>query len=91
MLRRHVKALGEKPSPNMGAFYGKAMAVTDLRERIVFLNRGQGWVVRKLHEMLPRVRNHRLHADLSEMLRSHEANIALADNAGAQSSRGLRL
>jgi hypothetical protein len=28
--------------------------------------------------MLPRVRSDRLHADLSEMLRSHEANIALA-------------
>jgi Domain of unknown function (DUF6306) len=47
--------------------------------------------LRKLREMLPRVRNHRLHADLSAMLRSHEANIALADNTGGQSSRGVRL
>jgi hypothetical protein len=36
------------------------------------------WVVRKLRELLPRVRDNSLHADLSEMLRSHEANIALA-------------
>ena len=42
MLVRHVKALGETPSPETGAFYGKAMAVAELRERIAFLNRGQG-------------------------------------------------
>ena len=77
MLIRHVKALGERPSPETGAFYGTAMAVADLRERIGFLNRGQGWVVRKLRQMVPRVRNSELHADLSEMLRSHEINIEL--------------
>jgi nitronate monooxygenase len=77
MLVRHVKALGERPSPETGAFYGTAMAVADLRERIGFLNRGQGWVVRKLRQMVPRVRNSELHADLSEMLRSHEINIEL--------------
>jgi nitronate monooxygenase len=54
------------------------MAISDLGERIAFLNRGQGWVVRQLRELLPRVRDNSLHADLSEMLRSHEANIALA-------------
>ena len=66
------------PSSKLGAFYEKAMAISDLGERIAFLNRGQGWVVRKLRELLPRVRDNSLHADLSEMLRSHEANIALA-------------
>jgi hypothetical protein len=55
---------------------------SDLRERIAFLNRGQGWVVRKLREMLPRVRDDRLHVDLSAMLRSHEVNIDLANDAG---------
>jgi hypothetical protein len=34
-------------------------------------------VVRKLRQMVPRVRNSELHADLSEMLRSHEINIEL--------------
>jgi Domain of unknown function (DUF6306) len=78
MLADHIRTLGEAPTPKVGAFYGKAMAIEDLGERITFLNRGQGWVVRKLREMLPRVRGDRLHADLSEMLGSHEANIALA-------------
>jgi hypothetical protein len=81
MLIRHLKALGETPSAKVGAFYDKAMAIADLAERITFLNRGQGWVVRKLREMLPRVRNDRLHADLAEMLQSHETNITLANEA----------
>jgi len=46
------------------------------------LNRGQGWVVRKLREMLPRVRDSGLHADLCEMLRSHEINIERLNAVG---------
>jgi hypothetical protein len=78
MLAGHVRALGAAPSPKVGAFYGKAMDIEDLGERITFLNRGQAWVVRKLREILPRVRSDQLHADLAAMLQSHEANIALA-------------
>jgi hypothetical protein len=83
MLTRHLWALGATPSGNVGAFYGKAMAIADLGERVAFLNRGQGWVVRKLREALPRVRADALHADLAEMLRSHEANIARASEVMA--------
>jgi hypothetical protein len=50
MLLRHLKALCDAPSSKVGVFYGKAMAIADLGERIAFLNRGQGWVVRKLRE-----------------------------------------
>src|ERR1700737_3442969 len=78
MLAGHLRMLGQPPSSMLGAFYEKAVAISDLGERIAFLNRGQGWVVRKLRELLPRVRDNSLHSDLSEMLRSHEANIALA-------------
>lgn len=78
MLLRHLERAGEAPSTKVGAFYGKAMAIADLGERITLLNRGQAWVVRKLREMLPRVRDNQLHAELTEMLRSHEANVALA-------------
>ena len=83
MLAGHVKALGAAPSPKVGAFYGKTMAMENLQERITFLNRGQAWVVRKLREILPRVRGDQLHAGLAAMLQSHEANIALtADVTG---------
>jgi len=84
MLLRYVKALGGTPSSKVGAFYDKAMAIAELGPRTAFLNRGQGWVARKLREMLPRVRDDRLHADLTEMLRSHEANIALANDVVAR-------
>ncbi|MCC6530617.1 MAG: 2-nitropropane dioxygenase, partial [Pseudomonadales bacterium] len=46
-----------------------------------FINRGQRWVVRKLCEMMPRLRDAGLRSDLEQMLRSHEANIALVDAA----------
>ena len=82
MLLRHVKALGGRPSHKIGAFYSNAMAVVDLSERVTLLNRGQSWVARKLREMLPRTRDDRLHADLAEMLRSHEVNIALVNDVG---------
>lgn len=77
MLVRHLKVLGGIPSSEIGGFYEKAMAISELSERLVFLNRGQSWVVRKLREMLPRVRNYSLNNDLTEMLQSHEANIKL--------------
>lgn len=81
MLFREVEKLGERPSSEIGAFYGEAMAIADLPERIAFLNRGQGWVVKRLRDILPRVRNSDLYASLCEMLRSHEANIDLVNNA----------
>jgi Domain of unknown function (DUF6306) len=76
MLLRQLKALGAPASPRIGAFQEKAMAIGGLPERLVFLNRGQGWVVRKLREMMPKVRADDLHRDLAEMLGSHETNIA---------------
>ncbi len=81
MLIGYLQALGIEPSAKTGAFYGKAMAIEALPERLDFLNRGQGWVVKKLREILPRIRDDRMHADFREMLDSHIANIALAEAA----------
>ena len=81
MLLKQLKALGAPASTRVGAFQDKALAIESLPERIAFLNRGQGWVVRKLREMLPKVRDDALHRELSEMLRAHEANIARANEA----------
>lgn len=78
MLLKQLKALGEPASTRIGAFQEKAMAIEGLPERIAFLNRGQGWVVRKLGEMLPKVRDDDLHRDLADMLQAHEANIRQA-------------
>lgn len=79
MLLRRIRALEGSASPRMGAFYDKAMAIDDLAARIAFLNRGQGWVVRKLRELIPKVRDASLYADLNHMLSSHIANITLAN------------
>jgi uncharacterized protein DUF6306 len=81
MLLKQLKVLGVPASTKIGAFEGKALAIADLGERIAFLNRGQGWVVRKLKEMLPKVRDEALHRDLFDMLQSHEINIERAAEA----------
>jgi len=81
MLLKQLKALGAPASTRIGAFQEKAMAIEGLPERIAFLNRGQGWVVRKLKEMIPKVRDDALHRDLADMLQSHEVNIARANEA----------
>jgi hypothetical protein len=84
MLLRQIRELGGTASPRMGAFYEKAMAIDDIAERIAFLNRGQGWVVRKLRDLIPKVENASLSADLHHMLSSHVANITLANSTDAR-------
>lgn len=88
MLLRRIRDLGGTASPRMGAFYEKAMAIDDIAERIAFLNRGQGWVVRKLRELIPKVQDASLSADLHHMLSSHVANITLANSTDARASSG---
>ena len=80
MLLRQIRGLGGTASPRMGVFYEKAMAIDDIAERIAFLNRGQGWVVRTLRELIPKVQDASLSADLHHMLSSHVANITLANS-----------
>ena len=49
-----IERLGGRVA-TMGAFHAKAMEIEDLTARLVFLNRGQGWVVHKLREIMPRI------------------------------------
>ena len=77
VLTRGIHQLQGAPSPKTGAFYDKAMAISDIADRPAFLNRGRGWVVRKLKALLSKVRDERLHGDLSAMLASHERNLDL--------------
>jgi uncharacterized protein DUF6306 len=84
VLARAIRSLEGEPSLKVGAFYEKAMAITAIPVRLAFLNRGQGWVLRKLRDLLPKVRDERLHGELTEMLRRHEANIALVNAALAE-------
>ena len=75
MLTQQIQLLGGQPSHQTGAFFAQAMAISDLVDRLVFLNRGQAWVVRKIERLLLRVRDDALHADLKEMADRHRTNI----------------
>lgn len=75
MLSGQIKRLGGTPSRKTGGFYAKALAISGALDRLAFLNRGQGWVVRKLEALTPRIRDDVLYADLRAMLDSHRTNI----------------
>lgn len=76
MLARHITRFGGAPSRATGAFYDKLAALETVDRRLELLDRGQGWVARKLREALPRIGDERLSRDLLDMLETHEANIA---------------
>lgn len=79
MLMRTIQALEGTPSGATGAFWGKAMAIPDLEQRLSFLNRGQAWVVRRLEALIPRVQDAQIQADLGVMLEAHQRNIERVD------------
>ncbi len=76
MLTRLIKRLGGTPSKATGEFRDKVMALPTLPERLALLNRGQAWVARRLEEMLPRIADVELQAELTEMRDTHRANVA---------------
>jgi len=76
-----VRALGAEPSDRVGDFYERAMAIEGFEARLAFVNRGQGWVVRKLREILPGVPDGELRATLQAMLDAHVVNIDAANAA----------
>lgn len=84
MLLKWIFRLEGTPSERTGDFYEKCLAVPGLFDRVALINRGQGWVVRKLREVLPKIRDSQMHADLTEMLASHEVNITRANEACAR-------
>jgi nitronate monooxygenase len=82
VLTRAIRKLNGEPSPKTGQFYGKVMALSGESERLALVNRGQGWVVKKLRETLPKLADTDLAETLSAMLVSHEKNIATVDRSG---------
>jgi nitronate monooxygenase len=80
-LYEALHALGAEPSDRVGDFYERAMAIEGFRERLAFTNRGQGWVARKLRELLPRIEDGSLHETLQAMLDAHVANIDATNRA----------
>ena len=77
MLMNVIRSLDIVPSRKTGAFYEKAIAISDLKERLIFINRGQGWVVRRLSEIIPRLQDVNIRKQLEEMRDAHVDNIEL--------------
>jgi len=69
-----LQHLGIEPNRETGAFYGKAMAIESLDERLPFVDKGQQWVIRKLREYLPGCEDDLIRGELEKMLRIHEVN-----------------
>lgn len=74
-----VRRLGGEPSAATGDFAERALALREPRERLAFLNRGQGWVVRRLEQILAMTDDAALTAPLTTMRDSHATNIATCD------------
>jgi hypothetical protein len=81
MLTRHIVRLHGKPTAVTGKFLDKLRATDGLEAKLNLLNRGQGWVVKKLREGLQKIDDPMLYSDLREMLDAHEANIAECEKA----------
>ena len=75
MLINQIRSLGEVPSSTTGSFYEKAIAITDIQERITFINRGQAWVARRQQALIPQVDGAVMRSELSTMLEAHIINI----------------
>ncbi|MBV2132700.1 ferritin-like domain-containing protein [Pseudomonas sp. MAP12] len=73
-----LKHLGLEPNRETGAFYAKAMAIEPLEERLLFVDRGQQWVIRRLRDFLPGCQDALIKGELEQMLRIHEENSAAA-------------
>lgn len=81
MLTRHIARLHGRPTAVTGKFLDKLRATEGLEAKLGLLNRGQGWVVKKLREGLSKIDDPMLYADLREMLDAHETNIASCEQA----------
>jgi nitronate monooxygenase len=74
-----IRRVNGIPSAATGDFVGKALAVPGKIERLRFLNRGQQWVARKIHESLPYVEQDFVRDALFAMQESHLLNIEACD------------
>ena len=70
-----IGSLGYSPSTATGDFYEKAIAIEELKDRLLFLNRGQAWVVRRLEKLIPRIQELDIRSQLQSMLDAHIQNI----------------
>jgi hypothetical protein len=78
-LHALLKQLGIVPSEKVGDFADKLLAIEGTAEQLKFLNRGQGWVARKIEGLLPALTDQARRDFFLEMLDTHRKNIAWAE------------
>lgn len=83
MLVRNIERLGATPTKNVGDFLERCMAIPDMGERLDFLNRGQGWVAKRLRELIPSIDHDDFRKELEDMLEVHVLNIDTANQLRA--------
>lgn len=71
-----LHVLGAEPDKIVGDFVEKCLAIEDFPARLQFLNRGQGWVARKITDALSRIRQQAVQRQLADMLEDHQRNIS---------------
>jgi 5-formyltetrahydrofolate cyclo-ligase len=70
-----IRQAGGTPSTATGDFLEKALKIDGRIARLRFLNRGQGWVARKIGEALPTIDDVAMRQALADMYDSHLFNI----------------
>jgi nitronate monooxygenase len=75
VLAALMREEGEKPTPAVGAFYGRGLALRDRRRRLGFLRHIQEWLAARLAAGLPRVPPRARHV-LQEMVDAHLATLS---------------
>lgn len=81
MLINSIHSLEHEPSRKTGQFYEKVMAISNLQERLIFINRGQSWVVKRLEKLIPKVIDQNIKKGLEQMLEAHKVNIKKVEDS----------
>ena len=79
MIGEMLKRSGTPYSHATGAFYDKAIAVREPRERIAFLVKGLRWAVREFEAALPRITRGDVHSVIDGMRKRHLRSIAACE------------
>lgn len=83
-LARAIRTLGGVMSEARGDFAAKVMAEPTLGARLALLNRGQGWVAKRLDGLIGEALPDEVTAFLVEMKRRHLVNIEACDRLAAR-------
>src|SRR5215813_15314918 len=82
-LVRSIRALGGSISEKKGDFADKVMREPTLAARLRLLNRGQGWVVKRLDGLLGQALPQPVSEFVNEMKRRHITNIEACERLAA--------